>query len=788
MVIRFFSVRQQVDGAVRSLAAPSSTARQYNAKQGMRLHSIALGVLCVLALSACGGGGGGSTSPNTPSTSGASPSSVPTITAQPLSQAAVAGAAVTFTVSATGDALSYQWQDSANAGVTWTDIVGATSAGYTVSSVSGAMNGRMYRAGISTGGTTVYSSAATLTVAQATAPGISVQPTDVSAIAGNAADISVTASGTSLQYQWQVSSDGTTWQNIASATSALLHLASLATSDSGKHYRVIVSNTLGSVTSNPVVLTISAPPAQPGITSQPAAMSVITGQAATFSVTAAGNPAPSYQWQLSSDGGVSYTNISGATGSSYTLASTVAGDNGKRYRVMVSNSQGTATSSAVLLTVNAGAAPGVVTDAREVIANYPDNDFGAARTGTFSVVATGTPTPNYQWQVSTDAGQSYTNINGATASSYTTPPVSKADDSKLFRAVISNVLGTVTSHPARLDAVDVGLGGTTIDGVQGMVIRPNGDITVTVGSSGSLCTLSCLPMVLRTLTHTGSVTSFGSPNGSTVDVDGTGNAAVFYSPQGIAQDTAGNLYVSDLGNRIRKITPTGVVTTLAGGDAKGGYVNGQGALASFKNPGALAIDKDGNVYVLDTGNKVIRKVTPTGVVTTFAGGLVSNRKPSVPPADGTGASAEFGGFEVGIAYDQTNNQLIVVDSNYCTVRKVSMNAEVTTLTKDTSRCIRADGPLASAGFAGMSAVAVDASGNIFVAEGQVYVRKITPAGDVSTIYENHVASVGTAAITTDAVGNAYLTRHTSIYFGPSMFGESYLITKITPGGTVTTLP
>lgn len=103
-----------------TMAVPSFTAKRRNAKKGMRLHSIAMGVLCALALSACGGGGGG-TSPTNAPTSGASPSAVPTITAQPLSQAAVAGSAVTFTVAATGDALTYQWQNSANAGITWTD-------------------------------------------------------------------------------------------------------------------------------------------------------------------------------------------------------------------------------------------------------------------------------------------------------------------------------------------------------------------------------------------------------------------------------------------------------------------------------------------------------------------------------------------------------------------------------------------------------------------------------------------------------------------------------------------
>jgi len=779
MVIQFFPVRQQFGGALRSLAAPSSTSKRCNAKKVMRLHSIAMGVLCVLALSACGGGGG-STSPTTPSTSGASPSAVPTITAQPMSQSAVAGSAVTFTVSATGDALSYQWQDSANAGLTWTDIVGATSTGYTVSSISGAMNGRMYRAGISAGGTTVYSSAATLTVALATAPGISVQPADVSAIAGNGTDISVTASGTSLQYQWQVSSDGTTWQNIASATSALLHLASLATGDSGKHYRVIVSNAQGSITSNPVLLTVSAPPAQPSITMQPAAISVITGQGATFSVTASGNPAPSYQWQVSTDGGSTYSNIGGATASSYTLATTSAADNGKRFRVVVTNSQGSVTSSASMLTVATGIAPSVAADPIDTIANYPDNDF-ANRTATFTVRASGTPTPNLQWQVSTDGGSTFTNVNGATGGSYTTPVVSAADDGKQFRAVVTNAVGSVTSHPARLDVQNIGFGGLA----KGMVVRPNGDIVATVdtclGVSGG-CASDF--MGLRVLTHTGSVVSLaGNTAGMNGDVDGSGSAAAFAAPFGVTQDAAGNLYVSDWGNRIRKVTAAGVVTTLAGGDATGGFVNGTGTQASFYRPAALASDADGNVYVLDTKNAAIRKVTPTGAVTTLAGGA------SYGTGDGTGTLAQFTGNETGLAYDPAGKQLIVSNQYHCTIRKVSLSGIVTTISS-VDKCSYADGPLAQATFASPNGVAVDPSGNIFVLD-DFRIRKITPAGIVSTITTLPGGSSISWAIATDTAGNVYTLYETGAtfpYTTSPVFSQSFLVRKVAPDGTVTTLP
>lgn len=782
MVIRFLPVRQQWGGTLWPLAVPSSNAKDCSKDKEMRLHSIAMGVMCVLALSACGGGGGGTgTSSSDTPTTGASPSAVATITAQPLSQSAVAGSAVTFTVSATGNAVSYQWQDSANAGLTWTDISGATSTGYTVSSVSGALNGRMYRVGVSSsGGTTVFSSAATLTVAQATAPGISVQPADVSAVAGNAANISVTATGTSLQYQWQVSSDGTTWQNIASATAATLHLASLAVGDSGKHYRVIVSNAQGSMTSNPVLLTVSAPPAVPSITQQPSATSVITGQAATFSVTASGNPAPSYQWQVSTDGGSTYTNIGGAVASSYTLTTTSATDNGKRFRVVVTNSQGSVTSSTSTLTVATGIAPSVTTDPTDTIANYPANDF-ASRTATFTVQASGTPTPNLQWQVSTDGGTTYTNVNGATSSSYTTPAVGLSDDGKEFRAVVTNAVGSVTSHPARLDVQNIGFGGLA----QGMIVRPNGDIVATVNTCLTTsfgCNASDF-MGLRVLTHTGSVISLaGSTSGLTGDVDGAGSAATFRAPFGVTQDSAGNLYVSDWGNRIRKVTAAGVVNTLAGGDATGGFVNGSGTQASFYGPGPMASDPSGNLYVFDTKNAAIRKVTPTGVVTTLAGGAQSGTN------DGTGALAQFTGNETGLAYDPAGNQLIVSNQYHCTIRKVSLSGVVTTIS-GVDKCSYADGPLAQATFASPNGVAVDGSGNIFVLD-DFRIRKITPAGVVSTISTisgNYISW----AIATDTAGNVYAlygTQTTFPYTTSPVFGQSFLVRKVAPDGSVTTLP
>lgn len=124
---------------------------------------------------------------------------------------------------------------------------------------------------------------------------------------------------------------------------------------------------------------------------------------------------------------------------------------------------------------------------------------------------------------------------------------------------------------------------------------------------------------LRKVTSSGVVTTFAGTAGTSGSVDGTGTAARFNKPSGLALDTAGNLYVADTGNStVRKVSPAGVVTTLAGLSAIAGLKDGTGALAWFNEPEGVTADASGNLYLADTGNAVIRKITSAGVVTTLA--------------------------------------------------------------------------------------------------------------------------------------------------------------------------
>ena len=179
----------------------------------------------------------------------------------------------------------------------------------------------------------------------ATAPIIATQPTNQTVTAGQTATFSVTAAGTApLAYQWQ---QGATL--ISGATSASYTTPATATSNSGSTFSVVVSNSAGKITSNAATLTVNAALAAPSITQQPTNQTVTAGQTATFSVTAAGTAPLTYQWQKGT------TAISGATSASYTTPATTTSNNGAQFSVIVSNSQGKATSNAATLTVNVAA-------------------------------------------------------------------------------------------------------------------------------------------------------------------------------------------------------------------------------------------------------------------------------------------------------------------------------------------------------------------------------------------------------------------------------------------------
>ena len=349
-----------------------------------------------------------------------------TITTQPADQSVITGQTATFLVKAAGTSLSYQWKKNG------ADIPGATSSSYTTPATTLADNGTKYLVSVSNTEGQVPSSAATLTVSDtAMAPAITTQPAAQSVTAGQTATFLVTATGTSLKYQWK--KGGT---DIAGATSRTYTTPATSMADSGAVFTVVVSNSVGSVTSNSATLTVTAAVVvpvvvAPAISTQPAAQTVIAGQAATFSVTATGTAPLGYQWKKNG------TDISGANSSTYTTDVTVIGDGGAVFTVVVSNSAGNVTSGDATLTVNPVVAPAITTQPTT-------QTITANQTATFSVTATGTAPLIYQWK------KGGTDISGATSSTYTTPAMSIAGSGMGYSVVVSNSAGTVTSSSATL--------------------------------------------------------------------------------------------------------------------------------------------------------------------------------------------------------------------------------------------------------------------------------------------------------------------------------------------------
>jgi sugar lactone lactonase YvrE len=276
--------------------------------------------------------------------------------------------------------------------------------------------------------------------------------------------------------------------------------------------------------------------------------------------------------------------------------------------------------------------------------------------------------------------------------------------------------------------------------------------------------------------HTGT----NGTGGSTGSTDSTTTTTLFSSPADVAVDAAGNLYVADYwNNRIQKITPAGVVSTLAG-TGNIGAINGIGKLASFNGPSGVAVDGSGNVYVADSGNNLIRKITSDGTVSTLAGTIVavdtSNTATSTPLFSGPSGVAVDASANVYVA-DAGNNRICVVSASGVTRTLAGKGGAGSN-----------NGAGTSATFDNPTGVAVDVSGNVYVADLlNNMIRKISPAGVVSTLAGN--GSIGskdgidTAArfyfpnsVTVDASGNVYVTDEIN-----------NLIRKIAPDGTVTTL-
>ena len=288
-----------------------------------------------------------------------------------------------------------------------------------------------------------------------------------------------------------------------------------------------------------------------------------------------------------------------------------------------------------------------------------------------------------------------------------------------------------------------GSGSTGSDDLNGIAASFNLPTVVALDSFGNVFVVDRSNHKIRKITPSGYVTTFAG-SGVSGSADGVGTAASFRYPDGAVFDSQNNLFISDQSNhKIRKITPDGTVTTFAGTGTIGA-VDAVGTAASFYYPAGMTVDANDNLLVADYGNNKIRKITPDGTVTTFAGTGVAGT------AEGTALTAQFNGA-TGVCVDSFGN-VFVADYYNNKIRKIDTLGNVTTFAG--SGAIGSDnGNGALASFYYPAIVAVDAANNLFVTDEENHkIRKITTDGTVST-YAGNGTLGATDGISTSAQFN-----------------------------------
>lgn len=591
------------------------------------------GLLSVLG--ACGGGGG------------SAPIEAPTLLSAPQAQTVDDGSSASFSVNAAGGApLSYQWQRNDSA------IPGATTASYTTPALGLADDRALYRVLISNAAGTLLSPAVPVTV-RPVAPSLQQPPQALSVADGELAVFSVTAKGSQpLSYRWLrngLAIDGEQGSSLTLSPATLV--------DHGAQFSVRVANAAGEVSSAAVVLSVAAVAAQ--IVTQPQAQTVLDGETLRFEVLAKGSAPLQFQWLV--DG----VEIPGATGSSYALSADYA-HNGKRFSVRVGNALATVTSETALLRVDPRA-PSLSSAPRDV-------ELAVGATARFSVVGAGTPPLQYRWERSDDTGLSWQAIDGASAASFELSAATLAWADTRMRVVVSNMAGSVASNPVALR----------------------------------------LAPALRLLA--------GTPGGPGF-ADGQGQAARFTNPGGLLREADGSLLIGDRQNAvIRRVSPDGRVTTVAGRVGEHGYIDGPSDQARLNNPGALARDATGRVYVAES--TVIRVIEVDGRVGTLAGA------PSAYGSeDGQGSAARFSGVQDLLV--DTDGQLLVLDSGINqTLRRVSPEGRVSTIAGLAGQLGSSNGKGDAVRFRYLSAMAMDAAGLLYIADENT-IRRVDRTGEVS---------------------------------------------------------
>jgi len=292
-----------------------------------------------------------------------------------------------------------------------------------------------------------------------------------------------------------------------------------------------------------------------------------------------------------------------------------------------------------------------------------------------------------------------------------------------YGSVIKFTTTNVTTMPTATVTTFAGSTTAGFTNAAGTSAQFNTPKAIAVDASGNFYVADAFNNAVRKVTSGGIVTTLAG-NGTLGYVDGTGAAAQFYSPQGLAVDASGNVFVADYGNNIiRKITPAGVTTSLAG-SGNAGYADGTGNLAVFKSPRGITIDGSGNLYVADLGNNIIRKVSSAGVVTSIVGYIGGGY------IDSTSYYAYFK-TPSGIAVDATGANLYVTDQGNHAIRKVVLSTTgVTTLAGTPAQSTVLNSP---------NGIVIDASGNIYFVDTTGRIMELTANKVLYTLAGNGTA-------------------------------------------------
>jgi hypothetical protein len=646
----------------------------------------------------------------------------PTITSQPMSLAVVTGSEAVFALGANGTAaLSYQWSRDG------TPITGANGAQLKIANASAADAGA-YTVRVSNAAGSATSAPAVLAVTAVpstapVAPSIVTQPAAVAVTEGNVATFGVGVAGSGpLSFQWRRNG-----ADLPGATAAAITIAATTAADAGT-YSVVVRNAAGSATSQSATLAVApsvgTAPVAPTIVVPPGGVVVAPGMSAALGVTAQGSGPLSYRWLHNGQ------EVAGQTGAVLTIASASSLDVGG-YRVEVSNAAGSALSGFSMV---------VLLGAPAITQQPAAASVTEGGTATFGVTATGDAL-RYQWTRNSVA------IDGATSASYTTPALALGDSGAVYGVVVYNGAGLVFSTNAVLTVTPV-----VAPPASGMALYA-GDFSAAAGGGSG---------------------------------DGTGTAARFDYPEGLSADGAGNLYVASSNfGRVSRIDPGAVVTTIAlqAGVSQLGLAPGNGdlytaatsycGLARVSPPrtaGSLvtpltvlgcpgsetrgaAVDNNGVLYLaLHDAHSIMRLTLSAQAqsmdATLFAG--AANTYTGAGSQDGTGSAARFNGPR-GIAFGP-DGDLFVADTGNHTIRRITPQGVVGTFAgrSGVAGTVDGNGAEGTALFDSPTALAFDPAGNLVVLDRgpdsalHARVRRITPAGQVTTLFDAHAEALALA--------------------------------------------